>query len=149
VRPVIRLIGTMAVALLALQACGSANSSGGAAAEESEPLVVLLDAVDETVLGGPIEYPTAGTAQITTGIVTLQPGDATPWHRHDTPQVAYIIDGTVNVDYGEEGTRTFEAGEALVEAIGVRHRGTTVGDIPVRILVVNIGSADTENTVTE
>ena len=135
---------------LGLQACGSDSNASSAAAETTSPKVVdLLTKQTETVLGQPFDYPSTGPPEITSVILTLQPGEETGWHHHDAPLVAYILAGTLQVDYGDDGVRVYEAGDALVEAFKTSHNGTNVGDEPVRIYVTNIGAAGTDNTVTD
>lgn len=138
-----------ATALLALQACGSDSNSSSSSDDSTERVVTLLDAVDQTVLGQRVVYPTDDPAQVSASIVTLQPGEETGWHHHNTPLVGYILEGTLTVDYGEDGTRTYETGDAIVEAIDISHNGSTEGDSRVQILVVNIGSEGTDNTVAD
>ncbi|MEO1057880.1 MAG: cupin domain-containing protein, partial [Actinomycetota bacterium] len=108
---------------------------------------VLLDAAGETVLGQPISYP-GGDAQVTMSVVTLGPGESTVNHIHEAPMAAYILEGEVTVDYGDDGTLTFGEGDALLEALDVVHEGTNTGAGALRILVVNMGSDEVENTVT-
>jgi quercetin dioxygenase-like cupin family protein len=55
---------------------------------------------------------------------------------------AYVIEGELTVDYGTEGIRSYKAGDALVEALAVRHRGVNTGTMPVKLLVVYIASSD-------
>jgi quercetin dioxygenase-like cupin family protein len=138
----------LVAALLLLGACGS-DSNDGSDTDDAERVVSLLDAAEQTILGQPLSYPDTGQAQVSSVILTLQPGEDTGWHHHDAPLYAHILDGAVTVDYGEDGERTYEAGQAFMEAVGTSHNGRTEGSDPVRILVVNIGAAGTENTVTD
>jgi quercetin dioxygenase-like cupin family protein len=92
-----------------------------------------------TVVGEPVVYP-QGTAQVTAAVVTLAPGQETGWHTHGMPVVGYVIEGELEVDYGEKGVRLYRSGEAVMEAIGVAHNGRNVGSAPMRILAVFIGA---------
>jgi quercetin dioxygenase-like cupin family protein len=139
----------VAAVLLALQACGTDNDSSATSEDATQRVEVLLDAVDETILGQQFVYPTDGSTQVSVSIVTLQPGEETGWHHHNTPLVGYILEGTLTVNYGDDGTRTYETGDALVEAIDVSHNGSTEGDARVQILVVNVGSEGIDNTAAE
>jgi quercetin dioxygenase-like cupin family protein len=67
-------------------------------------------------------------------IVTIQPGETTARHQHDTPVFIYMLEGEVSVEYDGRGTRTYRAGDAFMEAMSVRHRATNAGKTPVRIL---------------
>jgi quercetin dioxygenase-like cupin family protein len=65
---------------------------GAAAAKVAYPAADVLLATSETVIGQPILYP-EGPAEVTAAIVTMAPGQATGWHRHDAPLVAYLLEG--------------------------------------------------------
>lgn len=53
------------------------------------------------------------------------------------------------MDDGERGTRTFGQGEAMMDAMRVRHRGMNRGPIPVRILSVHMGAEGSAHVVLE
>jgi quercetin dioxygenase-like cupin family protein len=101
----------------------------------------LLDTTAD-ILGKPVRYP-EGTPRITSGIVTIEPGEAGKLHRHMVPMYAYVIQGTVTVDYGEAGIREYRRGEAIIEAQDVPHRGMNKGDDQVVLLVVYMGAEGT------
>ena len=104
-----------------------------------------LLATSTTIVGEPIRYPTSGPARITASIVTVKPGADTPFHRHPAPLVAYILEGELTVDYGEHGRRVYRKGDALVEAMDVRHRGLNLGSETVSLFAVYIGAEGTAN----
>ena len=108
---------------------------------------LLLDKVSKTVLGQNIAYPDTSTAQLTSSIITLQPGEETGWHRHDAPIYGYIISGKLEVSYEGKSAKTYRAGTAFMDAIGSYHNGKNVGVVPLRILVVNVGAEGVQNTV--
>jgi len=108
--------------------------------------VALLDAATRTVLGQTVQYP-AGVAQVSSSIITLSPGTETGLHRHDAPMYAYILQGTVTVEYDGGTVKAYPAGSALLEAVGTAHNGRNLGTEPVRILVVNIGAEGVKNSV--
>lgn len=113
-----------------------------AAYKRVDPLL----ASDRTVIGETLGYP-SGSAKVTSSIVTIQPGEETAWHKHGAPLYAYILSGEVTVDYGGKGTKRFPAGSAFMEAMDHWHRGTNLGDRPVRILAVYLGSDQVENVI--
>lgn len=98
-----------------------------------------------TVTGEPIAYP-PGQAEVHAVVVTLLPGEETGWHRHDVPLFAYVLEGEVEVDYGEKGTRVYETGMGIVETIRA-HNGRNVGDKSVRILAVYMAAKGVTPTV--
>ncbi len=132
---------TLSFAVAALVA-----ASMPAAAGEAYPAVNLLDTT-RTVAGEDIRYPTTGPAKVTALVVTIAPGAETALHHHPAPMFAYILDGEVSVDYGAAGRRVFRAGDALVEAMAVPHKGVNTGTVPVRILAVSMGAEGTANVV--
>lgn len=104
------------------------------------PAVRLLDTKTD-ILGAPFAYP-EGDARLISEIIMLAPGEEGPLHRHLVPMFAYLLEGELTVNYGVQGTRSYKAGDALVEAIGVRHRGLNAGATPVKLLVVYMAAND-------
>lgn len=122
----------------------SASASGASAAAGQQ---VLLDAQRLTVLDQQIAYPKKLPAQVTSSIIELQPGQETGWHRHNVPMYAYVMEGTLTVEYDAGVTNVYPAGTALMEAQGVYHNGADKEEDPVRILVVFFGAKGAKNTV--
>ena len=98
---------------------------------------IILD-TDTTVIGQEIQYP-SGSSHVTSKIVTIPIGAGTGPHIHEYPMFAYIMEGEVTVDYGEQGIKTFVKGESIMEAINYTHNGKNNGDKPTEILVVLMG----------
>jgi quercetin dioxygenase-like cupin family protein len=119
----------------------------GASAQQAYPTEDLL-ATATTVMGEAIRYP-GGAARVTVSIVTVAPGADTAWHHHPTPLVAYILEGTLTVDYRDRGQKVYRQGEALVEAMNVPHRGMNLGSVPVRLLAVYVGAEGVPNTTVD
>lgn len=117
---------------------GFAVASKAEAPAGPPPFTPLL-VTSKTVMDEPIVYP-AGEAEITAGILSLAPGQATGWHKHGVPLGGIVLEGEITVDYGERGTRTFKSGEAIMEAMGVQHRGMNKGDTPLRVFVMHLGA---------
>lgn len=103
----------------------------------------------KTVVGEDIRYPTTGSPKITVAIVTVAPGAPAAFHRHPVPLVAYILEGELTVDYGAKGVKVFRAGDALVEAMDVPHRGTNETNSIVKLLAVYIGAEGSANVALE
>jgi quercetin dioxygenase-like cupin family protein len=149
------LIGTVALIVL-LAGCGGgsagteASSSGsGAAAPTAGAAGVepLLQAQQLTVLDQQVAYPKKKPAQVTSSILTLEPGQETGWHKQKVPTYAYVLEGTLTVEYDAGVTKEYSAGTALLEAVGVWSNGTNKGDAPARILVVYMGAEGVKNSV--
>ncbi|MEO5331400.1 MAG: cupin domain-containing protein [Magnetococcus sp. YQC-5] len=116
-------------------------------AENPYSKIQPLLATSETVLNEQLRLSDGTPLKITSNIVTISPGEETAWHKHGVPMYAYVLSGEVTVDYGDQGTRTFASGTALVEAMNYWHRGTNRGKEPVRILVVYMGSDKLQNVI--
>jgi quercetin dioxygenase-like cupin family protein len=129
-----------------------AFSSGAALAREEAkgyyPVQELL-VTGKTVVGEDIRYPVTGAPKITVAVVTVAPGAPAAFHRHPVPLVAYILEGELTVDYGAKGAKTFRAGDALVEAMDVPHRGMNLGNSMVKLLAVYIGAEGSANVALE
>lgn len=119
-----------------------------AMAGEAYPAVKLLE-TGTTVTGETLVYPTSGPAKVTAIVVTIAPGAETVLHHHPAPMVAYILEGDLRVDYGAHGSHEYHAGDALLEAMAVPHKGTNIGSVPVRILAVSMGAEGTANAVVD
>ena len=98
---------------------------------------IILD-TDKTVIGQDISYP-SDSPQITSKIVTIPVGAETGPHTHEYPLFAFVMEGEVTVDYGDEGIKTFVKGNSFVEAVNYTHNGKNNGDEPTEILVVLMG----------
>ena len=122
-----------------------------ALAEDATPsayqnlLTKLLQSGND-VLGAPLAYP-PGTPSITSATVTIPPGGETGWHLHEVPLFAYVLEGELTVDYGDKGTRTYRAGDAVLEAMNWPHNGTNTGTAPMTLLAVYMGSDSAANTL--
>ena len=113
-----------------------------AAAEQTVSYQNLLEPLfngNETVIGQTIAYP-EGTPRITAAIVVLPPASETKWHSHEVPLFVYVFEGEITVDYGSKGTKTYKAGDSLLEAVDWPHNGTNTGDAPTRLLAVYMGA---------
>lgn len=107
-------------------------------------LLTPLLATGETILGQPIAYP-AGTPKVTAATVVIPPGGETGWHTHTVPLFATMLEGELTVDYGTKGTKTYKAGDSLLEAMNWPHNGTNRGTVPVKLLAVYIGAEGVAN----
>jgi len=135
-----------ALALLVLTGCIAAP----AAAEEGKPAdyprVVDLLQTDSTVLGQPLPQP-GGPMQVTSMIVTMEPGEETGRHRHPVPTYGYILEGEVTIAYEGHGEKVYKAGDAFMEAVHVWHNGRATGAGPTRILAVFVGADGIPNVI--
>ena len=111
--------------------------------------VAKLVSGNRTIVDEAIRYPNEGPANITSLILTMQPGDETGWHTHGVPLFVYMLEGEIQTDYGPKGVRTYKKGDALLEAMAVRHNSSTKGRVPARLLVVFMGAQGHDNVQRE
>ncbi len=117
-----------------------------AIAREAAKRFTPLLSTGKTVMDETIVYPTGAPAKLTTGIVTMNPGDETGWHTHGVPVTGIVLEGALTVDYGDKGMKVFREGESIAEAISVPHNGKNLGTTPMRLFVVFIGTEGQETT---
>ena len=86
-----------------------------------------------TILGQPYAYP-KGTPALSLFTVQLQPGATTSPHKHPIPLIAYVLSGSIEVDYGSKGKRILSAGQGYVEAIDWCKVGRALGPQPATVL---------------
>jgi quercetin dioxygenase-like cupin family protein len=133
-----------AAAAIPLATGAPARASGrGSAGEEVQTLLTT----GKTLLGQPITYPTGAAAKVTADIICIDPGAETGWHEHDVPLLAYILEGELTVDYGDEGTHVYRQGDVIIEAIGTPHNGHNAGPRLVRMFAVFLGAEGVPDTV--
>jgi len=119
----------------------------GAAAGHEYQRVVPLITTSETILGQPLAYPTEGTPQIQSAIVTLLPGEETGMHSHPYPTYGFVLDGELTVSYPGGVSKLFRKGEAVMDAVNALHNGKNNGSEPMRVLVVFMGVEGKANTI--
>jgi quercetin dioxygenase-like cupin family protein len=143
--PVKKVVVAFAICGLLPLAAGCSNSTPGEISSE-----VLLDKAAVTILEEAFSYPITNNPEVSSSIITLPPGTQTGWHLHEAPMYAYVLEGTLEVTYqldGAEITNTYTKGEAIMEGLNTPHNGANNTDKPVKVLVVNFGSPDLDNSV--
>ena len=71
--------------------------------------------------------------------ISIPVGEKLPMHKHPMINVAYMLKGelTVHTETGE--SKTFHAGEPIVEVIDTWHYGENTGKEPVEMIVTYVG----------
>src|SRR6202795_3350703 len=68
-------------------------------------------------------YPT-GQPQLTTIKLTIAPHTALPWHTHPSPNVVYVLSGSLTLRDKDSGkTQVVHQGQAVGESVDDVHRG--------------------------
>lgn len=140
-----KLVVFFAICGLLPAVASCSNSTPGEISSE-----VLLDKEAKTILEEAFNYPVTDNPEVSSSIITLPPGAQTGWHLHEAPMYAYVLEGTLEVTYkldGTEKTNVYKKGEAIMEGLDTPHNGVNNTDKPVKVLVVNFGSPDLDNSV--
>ncbi len=137
----------MRVSLLGLGAAALLAGFAAHALAAPAATVTPVAKVSETIAGQPITAP-SGPLQMTVSHYDIPPGASLAVHRHDYPRYAYVLAGTLEVVNEDTGTtHTFTEGDFIAEAVGQWHFGRTLGDTPVKLLVIDEAPPGTENIV--
>jgi len=100
-----------------------------------------------TSAGQKIELPKKD-AELVASVFEIPPGALLPEHEHPYPRYGYILSGSLRVTDTETGqSRTYRAGDFVLEAVGRWHTGANAGAEPTRLLVIDIVQNGHTNTV--
>tara|TARA_Y100000766_G_scaffold202694_1_gene174724 strand:+ start:551 stop:997 length:447 start_codon:yes stop_codon:yes gene_type:complete len=97
----------------------------------------------QTVVGQNFEYPN-GTPAIYPYHIFIKKNAKTKWHIHQVPLVAYIISGTLTVDYGTKGRFDFSEGMSFIEALDWCHQGSVSSDEGAEIFALYLARLDSK-----
>ena len=95
--------------------------------------------------GGEIIYP-EGDPEIRALVIELQEGADTGLHCHPVPNLAYMLDGEIEVEVFDGPKAVFKKGDAFEEVIHSWHRGRVLKG-PAKIVVFYVGEVDTPITI--
>ena len=128
-------------ALFVLGSCASAPAS------PPKPIVRELAAAEATASGQPVRLP-QGDARVVLSEYVIPAGAKLPVHRHPYPRIALVQSGRIsvtNVDTGK--TVQYGPGDMVVESIGQRHFGETIGSDDVQLRVLDLLPAGVKSNV--
>jgi quercetin dioxygenase-like cupin family protein len=118
-------------------------------AQAQTPPVVVKEIFSgtTTAVGQPIVLPRE-KVQVTVSTYEIAPGARLAVHQHPSARYAYVLAGTLQVTEADSGaSKTYSAGDFIIEMIGLWHYGTNVGDVPVRLLVIDQTEAGSPSTI--
>src|SRR5262245_30218325 len=142
VRRAAGLFTANAALLLFLTAATAGDADKDAAALELKPLLKTT----ETNVGGQLKYPSAGKPELSSAIVTIQPGGPSSPHQPPVGTFVFILEGEADLHVGDQVFH-YKAGDAWVEPIDTPNQIFNAGAGVLRNLVVFVGSEGNPNTV--
>ncbi len=138
-----RLLATgTASLLLLLSAAAAADADKSAAGFEAKPVLKTT----ETNVGGPLAYPATGKPELSSLVVTIQPGGRSNLHQHPVVTFVYVLEGEADLHVGDQVFH-YKAGDAWVEPIDTLNQIFNAGTVPLKNLVVFVGSEGNPNAV--
>ncbi len=136
-----------ALTVCALAGCaGEAQETPCAACAAPGATVTPVAKVTRTATGEPIRLP-AGEAEVSVCTYDIPPGARLPVHKHPYPRLAYVEAGRLRVILADGRTFDYRAGDFIAETVGNWHHGETLGDAPVRLLVLDTTPPGVKNTI--
>lgn len=111
----------------------------GFAQYQKEILVETLLKTDTTAIGQKIDYPDFKDDEVTICKVTIPPGKATGWHKHNIPVFAYVMQGTLIVELENGINNIYPLNTTFAEVENIYHNGTNHGKEDVVLIAFYMG----------
>lgn len=138
----LRLLATAGAFALLLSAAAADDADKSAVGFEATPVIKTT----ETNVGGPLAYPATGKPELSSAIVTIQPGGRSNLHQHPVVTFVYVLEGEADLHVGDQVFH-YKAGDAWVEPIDTLNQIFNTGSGPLRNLVVFVGTEGNPNAV--
>ena len=135
------LLATGATLALFVSAAVADEAANKAVGVEATPLLK----VTQTNTGGPLKYPQTDKPEMTSVIVTVQPGGRTSLHQHPVVTYVYMLEGEADLKVGDK-TFHYKAGDAWIEPIDTPNQLFNPGTVPTKNLVVFVGEEGKPNS---
>lgn len=135
-------LATSATLALFLSAAIADEAANKAVGVEAKPLLKA----SETNIGTPLRYPATGKPEVTSLIVTVQPGGRTSLHQHPVVTFVYVLEGEADLHIGDKIFH-YKAGDSWIEPIDTPNQMFNPGTVPVKNLVVFVGSEGAPNSI--
>ena len=96
-----------------------------------------MQQADKAVRDLKLVYPDTGldARTLCMGLVEIDPGHASPMHRHNCEEVYYVLSGNGALEIDGE-THPLVEGGASLQRPNLKHRVVNTGDVPLRLLVI-------------
>ncbi len=112
---------------------------GKAQQYNSDLIIEQILKTDTTSLGQKIIFPSVPNEEITMLKITIPPGKTTGWHEHDFPVFAYVLKGTLTVEFENDKTLKFPVNSSFSEVVHTIHRGTNMENTDLVLLAFYLG----------
>jgi quercetin dioxygenase-like cupin family protein len=117
--------------------------------ENSGLIIENLLSTNVNSVGQSINFP-QGPAYVDAAIYEIAPGAFLPIHKHPFPRMGYILSGTLRVTNLETNeTVVYRRGDFSLESVDKWHKGDNPGTEPVRLLVIDLIEAGSQNTIVQ
>src|SRR5262245_3274246 len=117
------------------------------AQEQKDAAITELLSTTTTSSGQSISLP-RNNVQIVASIFDGLPSTALQAHNHPYPRYVYVLSGTLRVNNLDTGqTITYRTGNFVLESIGQWQTSASVGDEPLKSLVVDVVEKGQSNAV--
>ena len=136
-----RFLATSASFVLFVSAATAEDMHKSAGSDAKEILKT-----NETVVGGPLKYPQTDKPEITSLIVTIQPGGHTNLHQHPVVTFVHVLEGEAELHIGEKILH-YKAGDTWIEPIDTLNQLFNPGTVPLKNLVVFVGAEGQPNSI--
>ena len=114
--------------------------AGHAKAQYNNDLIIeQILKTDTTSLGQRISYPVTANDEVTMLKITLPPGKTTGWHVHEIPVFAYVLKGTLTVEFEDGKTVRFAENSSFAEVLHTVHRGINRENCDLVLLAIYLG----------
>ena len=103
---------------------------------------VILEPIlktDTTSIGQKIIYPQFTNDEVSIVKVTIPPGKSTGWHKHNFPVFAYVLQGTLTVEFENRKSLQFSQNSSFSEVIDTLHNGINHGKENVVLIAFFMG----------
>jgi quercetin dioxygenase-like cupin family protein len=109
--------------------------------------VSRIMSADVNSAGQTIEFPRE-RGHVDVAIYEILPGAILPVHKHIFPRVGYVISGTLRVSVVKtRKSSIYLPGDFILEIVDEWHEGKNIGDNLVKLLVIDLIEAGSENTL--
>jgi len=113
----------------------SANADDRSVTQKPVIVKEIINTISNDV-GQPISFP-RGQLNLVVSIYDIQPGAKLPIHRHQYQRFAYVMAGDLLVEQVGRGRRIYHTGDFVTESKNQWHFGENVGEVNVRLLVID------------